>query len=75
MTVRKISKYTYEVTCHECQGAGLMPSTAQPFHAALCNGCNGHGVVLIDHDYLDTVVKFDLSNHSKHTLEVAHVQS
>jgi DnaJ-class molecular chaperone len=76
MTVRKLTQNTYEVTCHVCDGAGLLPSNAQPFHAMLCSGCNGHGVVLLEHGYtIDTVVKFDLSNHSEHTLQVAHVEN
>lgn len=46
-----------EITCLTCDGTGLLSDTGakHTFQVRLCNGCNGHGVVIVT---THTSVKF-----------------
>lgn len=46
-----------EMVCHECDGAGMVPSKETRSQVILCRHCNGHGVVILDKDH---IVKYDI---------------
>lgn len=48
-----------EQVCIRCDGTGMLPDGAEAWRVKLCDGCNGHGVVVYD-KYLRRVVAFDV---------------